>query len=299
MQIQGGNWRIFHEMAHSSNATINLNAAVASLSLKPNEPNSPDAKYRITTTKTGSSEASTPEEYPVLFDNVVVATPWQFSDIATSEGMIQHAVDEVPYMRLHVTLFASPFRISPNFLNLFPGQKIPTTILTTLAETDEAKAGPAGAGKAGFYSISTLRKVINPKSHKEEFLYKIFSPEAVTPEFLSRLLGAPIPETFTAAEKKKPSADDATFVDPISWYYPHIFYSYPLELPRVTFQDPILRGGLYYTSGIESFISTMETSALMGMNVARLIADDFLGIDREAELAKEQASSRAEEVSEL
>lgn len=34
--------------------------------------------------------------------------------------------------------------------------------------------------------------------------------------------------------------------------------------------------GFYYTGGIESFISTMETSALMGMNVAQLIVDDYL-----------------------
>jgi prenylcysteine oxidase/farnesylcysteine lyase len=29
---------------------------------------------------------------------------------------------------------------------------------------------------------------------------------------------------------------------------------------------------------MESFISTMETSALMGMNVARLVVDDYLNI---------------------
>ncbi|RAL60642.1 hypothetical protein DID88_009960 [Monilinia fructigena] len=38
-----------------------------------------------------------------------------------------------------------------------------------------------------------------------------------------------------------------------------------------------LAPGIYYTSGIESFISTMETSALMGKNVARLVIDDFVG----------------------
>lgn len=47
----------------------------------------------------------------------------------------------------------------------------------------------------------------------------------------------------------------------------------------MTFQDPIIRDGLYYTSGMESFISTMETNALMGMNVARLIVDDIPGAD--------------------
>ena len=34
-------------------------------------------------------------------------------------------------------------------------------------------------------------------------------------------------------------------------------------------------GGIWYTSGIESFISTMETSSLMGMNVAKLVVDGW------------------------
>lgn len=46
----------------------------------------------------------------------------------------------------------------------------------------------------------------------------------------------------------------------------------------MTFQDPIIGPGLYYTSGMESFISTMETNALMGKNIARLIVDDILGL---------------------
>jgi hypothetical protein len=65
----------------------------------------------------------------------------------------------------------------------------------------------------------------------------------------------------------------------ITWYYPHVFHSYPYEYPRITFEDPELSEGLYYTSGIESFISTMETSSLMGMNVAQLLVDDFTGLE--------------------
>lgn len=49
-------------------------------------------------------------------------------------------------------------------------------------------------------------------------------------------------------------------------------------MPRVTFEELELAMGFYYTSGIESFISTMETSALMGMNVAQLIVDDYLEV---------------------
>ena len=76
-----------------------------------------------------------------------------------------------------------------------------------------------------------------------------------------------------------------------------MFYSYPQALPRVTFQDPIIGPGLYYTSGMESFISTMETNALMGKNVARLIVDDMLGLEtggvqNEEEVVAEDQSTR-------
>lgn len=80
------------------------------------------------------------------------------------------------------------------------------------------------------------------------------------PKDLSTLIASPTPE--------------------ISWYYPHVWYSYPYEYPRVTFEELELGRGFYYTSGIESFISTMETSALMGMNVAQLIVDDYLELVR-------------------
>lgn len=46
----------------------------------------------------------------------------------------------------------------------------------------------------------------------------------------------------------------------------------------MTFEEIELAEDFYYTSGIESFISTMETSALMGMNIAQLIVDDYLNV---------------------
>ena len=51
--------------------------------------------------------------------------------------------------------------------------------------------------------------------------------------------------------------------------------------PRVTFEDVQLdqEGRVWYTSGIESFISTMETSSLMGGNVAALVVEGWRGED--------------------
>ena len=281
VSVVGGNWQIFENMLRRSNATVYRNTSVVSLALDPEkDPIYPHTKYLITT-KSSVSEgvaaaAAAADAYPIHFDNVVIATPWQFSDMTAKKGVIEHAIDEIPYTRLHVTLFTSPFQLSPGFFGLDPGSKPPSTVLTTLGKDERPMPGAAAAGKSGFFSISTLRIVTNPNTLREEYLYKIFSPAAVTADFLSSLLGVRVPQSFTQDPKVEGDVD-ASMVAPITWYYPHVFHSYPIEYPRVTFQDPILRDGLYYTSGIESFISTMETSGLMGMNVARLIADDFAG----------------------
>ncbi|KAL1900489.1 hypothetical protein Sste5346_002210 [Sporothrix stenoceras] len=283
-QIRGGNWQIFDRMARASGADIHLNTSVASIDcVDGTEP--PNSKYVLKTTN--AAGVAEEDEY----DNIVVATPYQFSKISTGDGVLQTAIDEIPYVQLHVTLFASPLRPSPAFFGLEPGTPVPTTVLTTLADDDDdqGSSGADGSGKAGFFSVSTLRRAINPDTLREEYLYKIFSPEKVTPEFLSKLFGVEVPESFTSTEPKareenesettsESEADASSSVPVISWYFPHVFHSYPKAYPRVTFQDPVVGDGLYYTSGIESFISTMETSALMGKNVARLIVDDIQGL---------------------
>lgn len=88
-------------------------------------------------------------------------------------------------------------------------------------------------------------------------------PLTCTPS-CSALFGATVPATFAGG------------ASPISWYYPHVFDSYPKTVPRTAFQEPIIGSGLYYTSGIEGLVSAMETSALMGKNVARILVDDVL-----------------------
>lgn len=287
--VLGGNWRIFTSMIESSKAYLSLNTTVTSIA-RHNTKNGDDgiSKYIIKTSDTSSAEAGKVVRQPVIFDDVVIATPWQFSDIEEESDVIQHPIEPVPYAKLHVTLFSSPFRFSPRYFNLDPAAPVPNSVLTTLADDDEAKPGSAGAGKAGFFSATQVKTVTNPKTLGEEYIYKIFSPEAVTSDFLSSLMGVKVPDTFVRTSTTKHDGEDADFemIDPISWYHPAVFHPYPQKLPRVTFQDPILGRGLYYTSGIESFISTMETCALMGKNVARLIADDYLGISNaEGEIA--------------
>lgn len=266
--VVGGNWKIFDRMVAKSGAHVYLNTSVSSISVG-SKPGAASPKYLVNEGSAG-----------IAFDNVVLATPYQFSDIKTSDEVLQTAIDEVPYVKLYVTLFASPFKLSAEYLGLKPGAQVPTSVLTAFAKAADGSSGLEGAGKTGIFSISTLRSITNPSTGKTEYLYKIFSPMEVTAEFLSTVLGVEVPKTLTgAAPAATPAADDDTVtVEPVSWVHKHVFHSYPRALPRVTFQDPVVGNGVYYTSGMEGFISTMETNALMGKNVARLIVDDALGL---------------------
>ena len=55
---------------------------------------------------------------------------------------------------------------------------------------------------------------------------------------------------------------------------------------------------MWYTSGIESFISTMETSSLMGMNVARLVNDGWKRERMERMLVKLEREDKEKPVEE-
>ncbi|AEO68308.1 uncharacterized protein THITE_2145487 [Thermothielavioides terrestris NRRL 8126] len=259
--VRGGNWQIFSEMARRSSAFLALNTTVVAID-KGEDAASDRPRYTLQTTSGIAPDDTT--TYPVAFDNVIIATPYQFSGMSAGLGVLDSPIEAVPYVELHVTIFTSPSWFSPRFFGLRSSQKPPGLVLTTLASTDTPDSGVAGAGKAGFFSLSNIGKAINPKTLREENVYKVFSPEALTPDFLSRLLGSTVPETFTGE------------ASPITWYHAHVFHSYPKAYPRVKFQDPVVGQGVYYTAGMESFISTMETNALMGKNVARLIVDDML-----------------------
>ncbi|KIH93943.1 prenylcysteine oxidase [Sporothrix brasiliensis 5110] len=291
-QIRGGNWQLFDRMVRASGAAVRRNTSVTAIGLVPGSA-PPHSKYIVKTTTTATTTTtqavdgagrSTSSDDAAEYDDIVIATPYQFSSIAAGDGVLQTAIDAIPYVALHVTLFASPLRLSPAFFGLEPAAAVPTTVLTTLAEDDDdddqGASGPDGAGKPGFFSIRTLRRAVNPATLREEYLYKIVSPEKVTAAFLSELFDIDIPDSITGEPlaSSSSSSSPSSSVPPISWYYPHVFHAYPKGYPRVTFQDPIVGDGVYYTSGMESFISTMETSALMGKNVARLIVDDIQGL---------------------
>ena len=259
----GGNWQIFDRMLQASNAEIYLNTSVTAVHKES------DGRYALSLERSSKQEETRQEEDVIVshgYDAVILAAPYQFANISFSPSL-QHVPDEIPYVTLPVTLFTSRHRLNPRMFDLQSVDEIPEMILTTLPDGEDLNVG---VGPAEFWSISTLRTVEN-KGHIE-YLYKIFSPEPLTAQFLAKML-----------DIDEPEAGDTFSTKDVSWMHEKVWKSYPYELPRVTFEHIRLDyeyvrqragGGVWYTSGIESFISTMETSALMGKNIARLIADE-------------------------
>jgi prenylcysteine oxidase / farnesylcysteine lyase len=271
MAVDGGNWQIFHGMVMRSLAQVKLNTSVEGI-IRLEE-----GGYELALSETGRLSDGSADKQKGVFDTVVIAAPFQYSGINVLPALPQPP-DEIPYVTLFVTLLTSPHRLSPKFFSVssspLPDQdyeSIPEMVITTLPADLDLGSAPRGVGPTNFWSVSTLRTVdVNGSTH---YLYKIFSPQPLNATFLSSLLDFPL---IQGANQNDGSIKHVA-KEHISWFYEKKWHSYPFEYPRITFEELNLDGkGLWYTSGIESFISTMETSALMGKNVARLIVDGLI-----------------------
>lgn len=183
MQIEGGNWQIFAGMLNASSANVLLNTTVTAVSKS-------EGQYKISVTPT-SRVSDILEVTSETFDTVVLAGPLQFSMIGVEDGLLKHIPDDIPYVTLHVTLFTSPHKLNGSHFGLAPGAAAPDTVLTTLSPDEDLSDRKKIVGKSGFFSISTLRSVTNPKTLQKEYLYKIFTPKKIHSDFLTSLLGVP------------------------------------------------------------------------------------------------------------
>lgn len=259
MSIEGGNWQIFEGMLNASEADVYLNSKVDVIEI-----GDPNGKLRL------SSNAFSAADYGL--DALVLAAPYHQASIKFTPSPA-HIPDDVPYVELHVTLFSSPRNLAPGAFFLPEYQKVPEVILTTTSSLDDSD--PTDAGPAGFFSISRLRSArnMNTTPPRDEYIYKIFSAQPVTAAFLLKILGMDRDPGITG--RNIDELQDVDIADEVPWLYRKVWKSYPRLYPRVTFEPQQLDKNLWYTSGIESFISTMETSALAGKNVARLIVDGW------------------------
>ncbi|KAK9356472.1 Prenylcysteine lyase-domain-containing protein [Lipomyces doorenjongii] len=226
LEIEGGNWQIFEKMLQKSGATVRLGTSVSEIDTSTKS----SGKWKISIADSDKVEE---------FDQVIIAAPYYQTGI----GGVPLRIKDASYMTLYVTLFTSTKRLSSTYFGLKPGVPVPTMICTTLADDDLAGSHT----RPWFNSISIIRYI----PERKEYVYKIFSPSRISPEFLQLIFDK-------GAE--------------FNWVYEKIWNAYPRLDPISDFSDwKVDNDGIWYLNSIEQFISTMETSSLAGANVAALI----------------------------
>jgi prenylcysteine oxidase/farnesylcysteine lyase len=173
-----------------------------------------------------------------LFDHVVLASPFNQTSIAFDDSI--SIPREVEYRELYVT-FIQTNRTQQLNHAIFKHYSIPEQILTT-SPTDSIP----------FFSIN----LVDYDKESDKIIYKIFSPIPIDYQYL---------ENFLFDEKQT------------DWNHVKIIFSklwkpYPHLIPISTFDDFLIGENFWYLNTIESFISTMETAAFAGANVAGLIS---------------------------
>jgi prenylcysteine oxidase / farnesylcysteine lyase len=167
-------------MVKAANAKVLLNTTVTNIKKEK-------GNYVVQSGPSKQDRTDRPIVTDMTFDTVVLAAPLQFSGLTLAKDSFKLIPDEIPYVKLHVTLLTTPLKLSRAHFKLKDGAELPTTVLTTLSPKEDLSSRGNMVGKSGFFSISTLKSVTNPKTSRKEYVYKIFSPKKVTEEFLSSL----------------------------------------------------------------------------------------------------------------
>lgn len=165
----GGNFQIFAAFLDRSNATVHLNTTVTRLQKDRN-----GWKLDVEDTQAPGNFRTTKS-----FDAVIVAAPHNSTNISFPSSSAE--VCPVPYVHLHVTLFAttSPSP-SPAYFNVTDGSSISRSIFTS------AEGRRHGGPDPDFNSMGYLQQV---SPDREEWVVKIFSKKRIEDDWLEGIFG--------------------------------------------------------------------------------------------------------------
>lgn len=189
MTIEGGHWTLFEEMITASKAELNLNTTTFGA-------RKTDWGGWVLASQPASKGNDPQDGDYQEFDSVILAAPFQSSNIEIKGEQLAYVPDEIEYSPIHVTLFKSPRRLSRGYFR--HNDDVPETMLTTLG-SDEYNGlfkttGVEGVGRVGFYSITSVKRLARLDAASgviiEEFLYKIVSPGMINDDQIYDLLGA-------------------------------------------------------------------------------------------------------------
>lgn len=318
MSIDGGNWQIFDQMVKKSGAKVKYNTSVTEIAsnTSPHEPSSAVHHFDHNTSQQSTTDFDTIILAAPLNQSAIKLSPPPTNPPKHVDYVPLHVTLFMTPHRPSSSFFNFPSH-SPNTLpdtilttlppNLDPSllpHGIPavgpttfwslSTLRTLHPSTDGFDSIPTASGSgSGHIPLEPL------ELNTTQYLYKIFSPAPLTAPFMTRLFGW---ENDTATATNENNGISSLPSSLVTWSHEKLWLSYPYLPPTTEFDcfdlydtqcghdgedangqevdRPEMSGKLWYTSGMERFISTMETSALAGRNVARLIVE---GLEEKAE----------------
>ncbi|KAJ9649217.1 hypothetical protein H2198_010872 [Neophaeococcomyces mojaviensis] len=305
MSIEGGNWQIFDQMIKHSQAKLRLNSTVTAVNTTTGSPT-------LTITNSEGATVSESFDTIILAhpynSSMMTLTP---PPAHTPHKDVAYVSLHVTLFTSPFRPSPVYFNLNPPVDSLVP-DSILTTVPEAL-DPHFLGRGVEGVGPTGFWSLSTLHilnpstdgyipgvvssgsiPVENLDMSGKQYLYKIFSPAPLTAEELVELFGWQDDQSLPADLKSnsRTQSHGGTSISALpdtllTWSHEKVWNSYPYLPPRTEFdcfdvyncsstrsvEAEALARKLWYTSAIEPFICTMETSALSGRNIARLIVD--------------------------
>lgn len=291
--VQGGNNRIFQELAAKSGARLYLaeHGEVTGIVRLQNVAQAVERNLISKVQAAGLTHEFDQPKWWVgtsagtgsLYDAVFVGAPWHTAGITL---MGTEAVIPVKkYVHLHVTLIATnASHPKAQYFGRTEGSDVPTTILTTY-EAERKKARGSIASKdtsigrllhswwpgrlsrphtlakelrLNFNSLNYIAKL--PKRAKgsdDEHLVKIFSREQLCDQLLDELFG----------------------LNRIGWIHREEWDAYPELHPTRDFPAIQPDTGLFYINAFETLVSTMETSTVASRNAVALLLMRWYGSD--------------------
>ncbi|EXJ85827.1 hypothetical protein A1O1_06196 [Capronia coronata CBS 617.96] len=315
MAVDGGNWQIFDEMVKRSASRVLLNTTVTDVTQDPGkksyrlQTNDPDLDAHFNADAYDTVILAAPYQFAnISFTPPLVDPPSKIPYVSLYVTLLTspHQLSPAYFgLQSQADVPSSILTTLPEYLNDElssrrgvdavgpPGFWSISTLRVLHPDIDGLSfSGPISSNSNSNSTNSGRRPTetdtesdTNSKTDSEtQYLYKIFSPAPLTGTFVSWILG------FPHAPTSKEDPVSTLPKEDITWLYEKHWHSYPYETPRRTFDnftlhtmsslmngpEPEAEGeNLFYLSSMESFISTMETSALSGMNVAKLIIDQL------------------------
>ena len=193
------------------------------------------------------------------FDAVIIAAPWQSTNIEMPDVVIPPA--NVEYVDRYVTHFISSLPLDPTAFGLDKNGALPDTILTVPGPNELTDVKERSEqGTAPFFSLSKS-KIYPRNGSGAKNLYRVLSSQNFTNADMNRLL--------------KPTSEAGADDDIIWSHSKHWTHAWP----RADFEDSPyhiqVANGVYSTANLEVASSSIEAAVVMGKNVARIAHGDL------------------------